>query len=271
MDIEKLTKSQIVLLTLLVSFVTSIATGIVTVSLMQQAPPAIAQTVNRVVEHTIETVATTTSKGQTAAVAVVQKTVVVNDSDLIAEAVKGFSPSVVRIYADDTNSQFLGLGTVIDASGTIVSDLGALGERAGASVETAGGDEVKMSVISRDQGSGLLYLVPAASTTQTKWIPAPLSKIDPALGAVVVALSGKNAPRIAQGLVDAVDPANSDSGSPDMLETDLSASSILPGAPLIDTTGALVGVSTSVARSSLSSGFISASLVSNPNAAKSQN
>ena len=35
MDLEKLNKSQIVLLTLLVSFVTSIATGIVTVALMQ--------------------------------------------------------------------------------------------------------------------------------------------------------------------------------------------------------------------------------------------
>src|SRR6185295_1104483 len=64
MDIEKLTKSQIVLLTLLVSFVTSIATGIVTVSLMDQAPPAIAQTVNRVIEHTIETVvASSTPRG----------------------------------------------------------------------------------------------------------------------------------------------------------------------------------------------------------------
>ena len=34
MNMEELSKSQIVLLTLLVSFVTSIATGIVTVSLM---------------------------------------------------------------------------------------------------------------------------------------------------------------------------------------------------------------------------------------------
>ena len=68
MDMEHLSKSQIVLLTLLVSFVTSIATGIVTVSLMDQAPPAIAQTVNRIIERTVEKVV---SSGQSAAATVV--------------------------------------------------------------------------------------------------------------------------------------------------------------------------------------------------------
>src|SRR5216683_1812644 len=100
MDIEKLTKSQIVLLTLLISFMTSIATGIVTVSLMQQAPPAITETVNRVVEHTVEKVV----QGQVASVAVPQpsKTVVVKESDLIPQAVTTVSASIVRIFSNDT-------------------------------------------------------------------------------------------------------------------------------------------------------------------------
>ena len=99
MDIEQLSKSQIVLLTLLVSFVTSIATGIVTVSLMEKAPPLIAQTVNRIVEHTVQTVVPAAS-GQAAATVVTQeKTIVVHESEQISKAVEKIAPSLVRLYA----------------------------------------------------------------------------------------------------------------------------------------------------------------------------
>jgi hypothetical protein len=97
MDIEHLTKSQIILLTLLVSFMTSIATGIVTVSLLQQAPPPVTQTINRVVERTVERVVET-KKDKTGNTVTNEKTVVVKETDLIADAVKATMPSVVAIY-----------------------------------------------------------------------------------------------------------------------------------------------------------------------------
>ena len=100
MDIEHLSKSQIILLTLLVSFVTSIATGIVTVSLMEQAPPSISQSVNRIVERTVEKVV---PGSQTASVITREKTVVVKESELIPQAVEYISPSVARVYSSSSD------------------------------------------------------------------------------------------------------------------------------------------------------------------------
>src|SRR3989344_4157252 len=48
-----MTKHQLVLLILLVSFVTALVTGIVAVTLINQAPQPITQTIQRVVEKTI--------------------------------------------------------------------------------------------------------------------------------------------------------------------------------------------------------------------------
>jgi hypothetical protein len=58
MEINELNKKQLVLLTLLITFVVSIGTGIVTVSLMKQMPPTVPQTINNVIQRTIEKVTT---------------------------------------------------------------------------------------------------------------------------------------------------------------------------------------------------------------------
>lgn len=58
MDIEELSKAQLLLLTVMVNFVVSIATGVLTVSLLDQAPIQVSEGVDRVVERTIQTIAT---------------------------------------------------------------------------------------------------------------------------------------------------------------------------------------------------------------------
>src|SRR3989344_1174127 len=54
MDIKDLNKSQLILLAVLLSFITSIATGITTVTLMQQAPASFTVPVNRIIKQIVE-------------------------------------------------------------------------------------------------------------------------------------------------------------------------------------------------------------------------
>ena len=127
MDMEKLTKQQIVLLTLLVSFITSIATGIVTVALMDQAPAGVTQTINRVVERTIEKVVTEPAKNNNSAAVVTRETIVVKEDDKIVESVEKNKNSIVRVYANTRNAGdvrdriFIGLGTIVSKEGLIVT------------------------------------------------------------------------------------------------------------------------------------------------------
>ncbi|HET9641746.1 MAG TPA: hypothetical protein VFP46_02785 [Candidatus Paceibacterota bacterium] len=116
MNIEELSKSQLILLTILVNFVTSIATGILTVSLLDHAPPFVTQTVNRVVEHTIETVA------QAAPAAVIQAPAPSNQ-DLVMSALAADASRAVGIYALDTGTSTppISVGTFVSKSQIIVT------------------------------------------------------------------------------------------------------------------------------------------------------
>ncbi len=254
LDIEKLSKSQIILLTLLVSFVTSIATGIVTVSLMDQAPPAIAQTVNRVVERTVEKVIPAV---QTAAVGET-KTVVIRESDLIAQAIDQVRPSIVSLYSsgDEKTRQFLGLGLVISKSGGIAADIKSLGEMADVVAVQSGGQQIRASVTRKDADNGFVYLMGATSTIEGKtsvWTPAMLSTGKISLGETVFTIAGKSATRVADGIVTSLDA---------LVDTNIASDSITYGCPLIDTDGGVIGMSTGVAREASASGFMTSAVIS---------
>ncbi len=99
MNLEELTKSQVVLLTLLVSFVTSIATGIVTVSLAEQGVSPVTNTVNRIVERTKEVVVKVESPEDPQ---VVTKEVVIREGDLVAKAIEQNKNVSIAIYKSVT-------------------------------------------------------------------------------------------------------------------------------------------------------------------------
>ena len=113
MDIEKLTKTQVVLLVLLVSFVTSLATGIVTVTLVNQAPEIITHTVSKVVEKAVPH-----------EVAVKEKTVVFSNEENLVKIIKNASLAVVGVFG--AVSETTGMATTTESATTtsdnIISD-----------------------------------------------------------------------------------------------------------------------------------------------------
>lgn len=255
MDIEHLSKSQTILLTLFVSFVTSIATGIVTVSLMEQAPPAVEQTVSRVVERTVEKVV---PNGQPAAIATVrEKTVVVKATDLIAQAVQKVTPSIVRLYSSDKdNPVFLGFGLIVDASGTMVSDSAAFADMVEADAVSSDGTSTRVFVVHRDKSTGLVTLQIASSTQpDSNWVSATIVANALSEGQSIVAVAGRSTQRVAEGIVTALSDGTT-ATDPKVIDTDILPDMLLPGAVLMTTDGEVAGISTGVSRDTSASGFI---------------
>lgn len=242
MDIEKLNKFQIVLLTLLISFVTSIATGIVTVSLMEQAPPVIPQTINRVVERTIERVVP--HETQTATVITTEKTVVVKESDLIAQAVARVRSSVVRIHgvtSDGKTGDFVARGFVI-ADGYVVAPL-TDGSSNTVYAVLIGEKIIPGKVLKIDTVKNIALIT--LTESEEEHTPAAVMGTGPiTLGQTVIAVTGNPNLKVATGIVTTTSATSTDSGEsvPLSFETDVSESLLVSGSPLLNTDGAVIGM-----------------------------
>lgn len=114
MNIEDLSKSQLLLLTVLVNFVTAIATAVLTVSLLDEAPPTVTQTVNRIVERTIETIA----PGPQATT----ETVVINNEEFRTEAIAASAARTVAL-SREISGEALGSGLYLPDSRAIAAHL----------------------------------------------------------------------------------------------------------------------------------------------------
>lgn len=121
MDIKDLNKPQLILLAVLLSFVTSIATGITTVTLMQQAPASFTAPVNRVIQQTIEKIQQV--EGKTTV-----QTVIVKEEDLVVDAIAKNKSVVFTVTKEilDVDGKTIevgaGKGFAISTEGIIVAD-----------------------------------------------------------------------------------------------------------------------------------------------------
>lgn len=252
---EGLTKQQLVLLALLVSFVTSIATGIVTVSLMERAPKAVTQTINRVVERTVERVVP--SENQKAAV-VTKETVVVRADDLAIAAIEKNAPALVRIKrvegAGDRRSETLvGLGAVVSKEGLVAADTSVLARRFdeyGTPIPRsflgvrADGSVAELQVVGQDEerGVALLVLKPAADAKMEN-VPITFGNSDALkLGQTVVSLGGETDPAVGTGIIANLARAQTPAGEVAAVYTDREAASALSGTLLLNLSGEVIGM-----------------------------
>jgi len=121
MDVKELNKSQLILLAVLLSFITSIATGITTVTLMQQAPASFTVPVNRVIQQTVDKIEQVEGK-------TVTQTVVVKEEDLVVDAIAKNQTAVFSIIKTVQNPDFTtsevsaGRGFAISKDGIVAVD-----------------------------------------------------------------------------------------------------------------------------------------------------
>ncbi len=234
---EHLSKQQIVLLTLFTSFVTSIATGVVTVSLMDQDPGGVTQVINKVVERTIERVAVSPSTAPVAAAV---------ESQSLSQVVDKVSKSIVRIKTKGIGADGIsGLGIIVSPDGLILTDKVALGFPAeGSSAQEyvavlSTGEEFPVKLFQSEILGDVAFA--AMITPQTQHLsPVTLASPGPSikLGDSVYALSGKATSVLESGIIKKVGTAH------EPLETSIVSQDLLVGSPLFTAKGEVIGFKT---------------------------
>lgn len=195
---EHLTKSQIVLLTLFVSFVASMATGIVVVTLMEQTPAPVGQTITNVVERTIEKITPTPIEKTT-------KQVVVNNEDLRISAVENNIKSVVAFKVASESGDFIpsGVGTIVSPDGLVVTNRGNFGY--GVLTTTIGGVQYVLQVLSdkKENSLGIGRLTPVSASSTRAFSVAALGSADSLrLGQSAIIIGGRDGKTITNDIVN---------------------------------------------------------------------
>jgi S1-C subfamily serine protease len=249
---EDLNKHQLILLTLLVSFVTSIATGVITFTLLQQAPVEVTQTINRVVERTIEKVTPIETEGGKEVVREVQ---VVNEEDLVLGSIEKSAKSIVRIKSPgfDGAEIVTGLGLVV-SNGVIVTDSRTVSN--GTSFKVVFADGKTYSTAKSWNEGGLTFLnVGIPSGEKYVFYPASLGKSDILkLGQTVIAVAGKESNSVSISRVSKLE--KDQAGKVTEIITDISTSRAQRGSSLLNLNGEVVGMEAPIAENETSLSYI---------------
>lgn len=243
---EDLTKHQLILLTLLVSFITSIGTGIITFTLLQEAPVEVTQTINRVVEKTIERVVTEPGQPEK-----VVTTVVVNEEDRVLEAISKNERSIVRLRTGlaDGSQTVAGIGLVVSADGIIVVDSKNYRSTVSYEIVFHDGKTYPIGKVYIDDENGLAFLktnVPKNDNSKYVFYSALLGDSDNLkIGQTLVAVNGRESNAVSIGRVRQLTFAE-DKKTVTSIDSDISVLRDYAGSPALNLSGEVIAVQSSL-------------------------
>lgn len=237
------------------SFVISVATGIITVAMLQVAPETLTQTVNRVVEHTIERVVTgTTTPEQPQSIVTnnvtKEVTVYAKEDDLLVSAVEKNQPRVAVIYGNGTSSDPIGIGFVASRDGLVVSDakslLGDAPPRDSYTVVIRGVSHNAIPVTGQDPEKPIFFLKVTGITASSTLDAMTYGRGDPKIAQTVVILGGSDGSGVLKASLSKIRYAKSNSTTTPAQITGIETTPRAPnenlGGPVINLDGQLVGV-----------------------------
>jgi len=239
---EDLTKHQLILIVLLITFVTSIATGIITFTLLSEAPVEVTQQINRVVERTIEKVVPADGQPEK-----IVTTVVVNEEDRVLEAIAKNEKSIVRLKTAgaDGSEIFSGIGLVVSGDGTIAADLRSYNAASPFTILFYDGKTYPSGKVFVDSVNGLVFIktsVPQGETPKYTFYPTVFSNSDGLkIGQTLVVISGRDSNAVSIGRIYQL-TLGQDKKTVTSILSDLKISKTHLGSPAVNLSGEVIGL-----------------------------
>ncbi|MBU1292959.1 hypothetical protein KJ819_02730 [Patescibacteria group bacterium] len=229
MNIEDLSKTQLLLLTILVNFVTAIATAVMTVSLLDQAPPTVTQTVNRIVERTVEQAA---QAAPIPGIVTKETTVVIKNEDLMAAAISANAARTVYIRKGATTTPVLAVGTYLSNSRAVVTAT-AVGLPKEATISFPDGTTVEAS-LSKPGATLTVYGFSDSQVLPSGPVPDLIPSAELKQGQTLIALTRDNS--AITGIISKIDA--------DGIRSNVTG--VPAGAAAVNISGDVIGIATSV-------------------------
>lgn len=258
---EDLTKHQLILLVLLVTFISSIGTSIITFTLLAEAPVEVTQNISRVVEKTIERVVTEEGKPEK-----VVETIVVNEEDQIVEAIAKIDKSVVRFktLSADGSTIVAGLGVVVDVQGMIVYSLANFNPATTYDLVFYDGKIYPVAKTYIDNKNGLVFVQPMilrSETTKYNFHPATLGDSSTLkVGQSLIAITGRDSNAASIGRIRQLAVAE-DKITINSIFSDIAVGRSYAGSPVLNLSGNVIGLELPVVESDRTYSYLPINMV----------